>query len=196
MKRVWQNFLYLFLILFSSCSLFETRTPEEPEGNNPNFPPPTTPQITMDNFLRSFNQKNIINYLSCFSDDSLQKFLFFPSPDAFSLYPNLFDFWDIKSEIDFAQNLFNKFSQESFPVLLFNNSNFSTFSPDSVLFATDYIAEINSKDNSINNSYKGTAHFVLKIDKNGLWRISRWFDFNLKNENFPSFSLLKAKLKS
>lgn len=196
MKRLVLNLFYLLFILFYSCSIFETRTPEEPEGNNPNYPPPTAPQITMDNFLRSFNQKNITNYLACFSNDSLQKFLFFPSSDAFSLYPNLFDLWDINSEIDFAQNLFNKFPPESFPVLLFNNSNFSTFSPDSVLFATDYVAEINSKDNSINNSYKGSAHFVLIIEKNGLWKISRWFDFNLKNENFPSFSFLKAKLKS
>lgn len=198
MNRLANIFLFfVFILLFnSSCGLFQTRTPEEPEGNNTNFPPPTTPQIVIDNFLRSFNQKNLTVYQSCFSDDSATKFMFYPSSDVFSVYPNLFSAWDLSSEIDFAKNLFSKFSAESYPVLLFTNPNLTAFSPDSTIFVSDYILDINSRDNSINNSYKGTAQFVLKINRNGLWKITQWLDFISKNGDYPTFSVLKAKVKS
>lgn len=198
MKKRFSIFIIsgLVLFFFSSCGLFQTRTPEEPVEDNTNYPPPTTPQIVIENFLRSFNQKNLTVYQSCFANEDETKFLFYPSSDVFSVYFDLFASWDLRSEIDFAKNLFSKFTSESYPVLLFNNPDFIAFSPDSTIFVSDYIVEINSRDPTINNSYKGTSQFVLRIERNGLWKITKWLDFLLKEENFPTFSVLKAKVKS
>ena len=198
MKKRFSIFIIsgLVLFFFSSCGLFQTRTPEEPVEDNTNYPPPTTPQIVIENFLRSFNQKNLTVYQSCFANEDETKFLFYPSSDVLSVYFDLFASWDLRSEIDFAKNLFSKFTSESYPVLLFNNPDFIAFSPDSTIFVSDYIVEINSRDPTINNSYKGTSQFVLRIERNGLWKITKWLDFLLKEENFPTFSVLKAKVKS
>jgi len=198
MKKRFSIFIIsgLVLFFFSSCGLFQTRTPEEPVEDNTNYPPPTTPQIVIENFLRSFNQKNLTVYQSCFANEDETKFLFYPSSDVLSVYFDLFASWDLRSEIDFAKNLFSKFTSESYPVLLFNNPDFIAFSPDSTIFVSNYVVEINSRDPTINNSYKGTSQFVLRIERNGLWKITKWLDFLLKEENFPTFSVLKAKVKS
>jgi len=183
---------FLLIVLFQSCDFFRTRTPEAPNESNINYPPPTTPQTLMDNFLKSFNQKNLTMYQSCF--DISSAFHFYPSSDALAIYSNIFQSWNITSEISFAKNLFSKFSNQEFPSMTFTTSSISYYSTDSTVFIADYEVSINSRDNSINNLYKGTSQFVLVINNSGLWNIVRWYDFNKQMDNFQTISFLKAKL--
>ncbi|MCX7908134.1 MAG: hypothetical protein N2560_01265 [Ignavibacteria bacterium] len=195
MKTINYYFLILFFVLLVSCELFRTRTPEEPDETNLNFPPATTPQTLIDNFTKSFSQKNITIYRSCFPTET-NFFRFIPSSDALSFFPSVFQNWNINSEINFAKNLFNKFSPQENPVFSLENKTFSSYTTDSTLFIADYELNVNSKDNSINNVYKGTLQLVLVIDKSGLWKIIRWYDFNKQINGFQTISILKAKLSS
>lgn len=188
-------FLLLINLIFPSCELFKTRTPEEPSESNLNYQPSTTPQILLENFIKSFNQKNLAIFQSCFESEPYT-YKFIPSSDALSLYHYIFLNWTINSEINFARNLFNKFSSQDFPNLVFSNSSFQNYSTDSTVYVADYELSINSKDNSINNIYKGTSQLVLVLDKTGLWKIIRWYDFSKQIDNFQTISFLKAKLSS
>ncbi|MEJ5285852.1 MAG: hypothetical protein CH6_2949 [Candidatus Kapaibacterium sp.] len=195
MKRIFTSFLIVLLTSLCSCNLFQTRTPEEPNENSSNFPPATTPQTLVDNFTKSINQKNIAIYQNCLIQN-ISLFKFYPSADAFSIYSNIFQNWNLNSEITFARNLFSKFSNEESPEFIVNNPSFSSYSTDSTVFVADYELVINSKDNSINNSYQGTMQLVLVLDNSGLWKIVKWFDFRKQTESFQTISFLKAKLNS
>lgn len=188
------NFLILILSFFVfSCSLFQPRTPEEPELTNQNFPPAVSPQILIDNFTKSFNQKNIVAYSECFSEEPM--FRFTASPDVSNIYPGIFDNWNLGEEKLFAYNLFSKFLNETSPNLSFSNILFSTFNPDSTFFIADYYCEINSTDKTINQTYKGKLHFTLVQNKKAIWTISRWVDLKSGSSESPSISTLKAILK-
>ncbi|MGQ9819129.1 MAG: hypothetical protein ACUVQ1_04305 [Candidatus Kapaibacteriales bacterium] len=191
MKPFYTIFISIFL--FFSCSLFQTRNPEEPEPGNQSFPPAVSPQIAVDNFVKSFSQKNIVAYFNCFSDEP--KFQFVPSSDALNIYPGIFENWGIEEEKLFATNLFNKFLDGTYPVLVLSNTNYNSTNPDSTLFFSDYKIEINSTEISINQNYIGKLQFTLVQNNKGIWAISRWIDFNSGTLEVPSISTLKAKLK-
>ncbi|MGB9770706.1 MAG: hypothetical protein ACPLX7_01855 [Candidatus Kapaibacteriota bacterium] len=186
----------LLILLFSTaCNLFRTRNPEEPNENNINYPPATTPQTLVENFTKSFNQKNIAIYQNCFVSD-INAYKFYPSADAYSIYSSIFQNWNLNSEVTFAKNLFSKFSVEENPILTFSNHTFSAYSTDSTVFVADYEVVVNSKDNSINNSYQGKTQMVLTLDKSGVWKIIKWIDYSKQIDKFQTISFLKAKLVS
>ncbi|MCX7879470.1 MAG: hypothetical protein N2517_02295 [Ignavibacteria bacterium] len=194
MKLCYLLVLILLFLFISSCNIFQTRSPEEPDSGNLNYPLATSPLILIENFQLAFKNKNLSAYQSCFFTNSERKYLFIPSSDAFSLYKEVFDNWDINSELTFAKNLFSKFPSEDSPTLLFTNQEFNSFGPDSSTFFANYEVGIFSKDNAINNTYKGVLQIVLFLDKSGIWKIGRWNDFNSKLDDFPTISHLKAKL--
>lgn len=191
MKILYQILTTTFLLI--SCSLFQTRNPEEPEPGNQSFPPAVSPQIVIDNFIKAFSQKNIVAYSNCFSEEP--RFRFIPSPDALNIYPRIFENWSIEEEKLFATNLFNKFLKETSPILSLSNTNFTSTNPDSTIFFADYKIEINSTETSINQNYIGKLQFTLIQNKKGIWSISRWIDFKSGTIEIASISTLKAKLK-
>lgn len=191
MKGILAIFSLTFILI--SCSLFETRTPQEPDQTNQNFPPAVSPQILIDNFIKAFNQKNIVAYTNCFSE--VPKYQFIPSADALNIYPGIFDDWEIEDEKSFANNLFNKFLQETNPNLVLSNPSYSSPNPDSTLFLSGYQCEINSTENAINQIYSGRLQFTLVKNQKGTWAISRWIDLKSGAKEIPSISILKAKLK-
>ncbi|MFN3306362.1 MAG: hypothetical protein ACK42Z_04140 [Candidatus Kapaibacteriota bacterium] len=184
----------VFITMVNSCGIFDTRTPENPNDTNLNFPPATSPQILLDNFINSIHQKNATIYQSCFFSDGNQ-YIFFPSYDALAIYSNIFQNWNLASEFNFAKNLFSKFNPEEYPIFNVSRHSFSNVSTDSTIFIGDYEISIYSRDNSINNLYKGKIQLNLILDKTGTWKIIRWYDYK-QEDNFPTISFLKAKLNS
>lgn len=191
MKIIYQIFIPIFLLI--SCSLFQTREPNEPEPGNQSFQPAVSSQIVVDNFVKAFTQKNIVAYSNCFSEEP--RFQFTPSPDALNIYPGIFENWGINEEKLFATNLFNRFLDETSPLLILSNTNFTSTNPDSTLFFADYKIEINSIETSINQNYIGKLQFTLVQNKKGIWSIYRWIDYKSGTIEIPSISTLKAKLK-
>lgn len=182
------------LFLLSSCSLFDTRNPEEPDSGKVSFPPATSPNVLIDNFTNSIIEKRIDNYMDCFADGETSGFLFSPSQDAFSSYPSFFDNWNYAVERRYFLALLSNFSgDEKFSLdLTAKNTNF--VSPDSTLFDAQYVFSLPTLSQSAASIYAGKIQLTLVPLSDGTWRILRWIDSPQARTDttFQTWSFLKA----
>ena len=182
-------FIIILLVVFmSSCSIFETRTPEDPIGDSGVFVPPTTPDIVIDNLLEAFNKKNSENYYSCFSKN---KFEFLPTSEILARYPSLFQEWNINNEKQYIIALSTNLQNAVNPNLIFTNKEFVSFSADSAVFIADYFIKCEFIDISIPTNYQGKVNFTIKNELNSEWTITNWKDFQ-NNDTVNTWSYLKA----
>lgn len=183
------------IFLITSCGLFETREPEEPDTKPSSFIPPTEPEIVISNFANAFIEKNTSNYILCFSDTSLsdrEVFEFIPTAAALSQYPSLFIDWDINSERQYFNSFALRLQESERPKLNFSNMEYDK-RPDSVIFVADYIISIEQSEN-LTSAFAGTLQLTIAPKSSGMWSIRRWRDApapessNIKN----TWSNLKA----
>lgn len=191
--------LLLFILLIQGCDLFNTRTPEDPDTGRSTFQPPTQPSIVVSNFRNAISEKNIDNYLLCFSDNSVDssigKFIFHPSVDASTLYPGLFDNWGSENERKYFNSLKSRLPSDINPIILFKNESYGISQPDSVVITYKYYLKLNFVDNSIDKEYAGTIQLTLVSQKNGLWSIFRWQDIKSPNDTIDAtWSKLKGQM--
>ncbi len=192
----------LFIIIFSiiyGCDVFSTRTPENPDNSGASFIPPTEPAIVVQNFESSFKYKNLENYLKCFSSTTANlqnKYLFIPSQEGASSYPTVFSSWSNEEERRFFNSFKSVINNETVPLINWINKKSIVEAPDSAIFESDYNLYINFSDNSFPKQYKGKIRLVMMNDNNGLWSISKWYDYNIYQSDsiFNSISILKAIL--
>ena len=73
--------IFFFILLLTSCDLFDTRDAEPPDETRSNFRQAIEPEIVIENMINSFADKNVQNYLACFVDSSFiqRNFIFSPS---------------------------------------------------------------------------------------------------------------------
>jgi hypothetical protein len=178
------------LTLFSACSLFETRTPEEPEGENGIFVPPTTPEIVIDNFIEAVKYKNSNNYNSCFLAENYD---FIASNEAANRFLGVFDNWTIENETRYLTSLAATLNSSDFISVYFSTNEFFP-SADSVIFTTDYSLDFPSATSDFPNTYAGNLRFTIVPTSGGLWAISKWQDFSNSSEDSlkETWSHLKA----
>ena len=191
MRKNYYLKLLIFLFL-SSCSLFETRIPEEPDGEASQFIPPTSPHIVIDNFIEAVKNKNVENYIACFTQTG---FLFIPSSDAAAKFPSLFDNWDTRNERSYLLALAIALGQSNDIQLVFENREFQTISSDSAVLITNYFISYNLQNTNHPTQYEGRATFILLPVQSGLWAISRWQDYLMTPNNdstLETWSSLKA----
>lgn len=195
------KYLKLFLLasIIVGCDVFSTRTPEAPDNSGNSFIPPTEPSVVIQNFESSLRSKNLENYLKCFNSDNAipqNKFLFFPSQEANSSFATLFVNWSNEEERRFFNSFKAVLGNESIPSLNWLERKPIIENPDSAVFESDYNLFANFSDNNMPKQYFGKVRFVLISDNNGLWSISKWYDYNLTKSDtiLNSFSILKAKL--
>ena len=191
--------LMLIIGFFVGCDVFTTRTPETPDNSSAQYVPPTEPTIVIQNFESSLRTKNLENYLKCFNsgNSNLQKnYIFYPSQEANASFPSLFIGWSNEEERRFFNSLKALLGNESNPALNWVDKKAIIENPDSAVFESNYDLYINFSDNNIPKQYAGTLRFVMVNDNNGLWTISRWYDYNLNQTDtiLSSFSFLKAKI--
>ncbi len=177
-KKSIKLFALICTLFLAGCNLFETRSPEEPDTGKSNFVPPTEPEIVVSNFANAFIEKNTSNYTSCFSDTSLtdaESFEFIPSTGALSQYPSLFLSWDTYSERQYFNSLSAKLPEGISPHLSLSNMEYDKH-PDSVIFAAEYIINIEQFETSSPSAYAGTIQLTITPRSNGTWSIRRWRD--------------------
>ncbi|MDA0986640.1 MAG: hypothetical protein O3A55_03455 [Bacteroidetes bacterium] len=184
--------LIIFSILFLSCDIFSTRTPEDPliEGNT--NPPATTPQLVISNFISSLQNKNILDYESLFSD-TLQGgrlFKFNPTSSAKNRFGNLFQDWNKYSEKQFITKLFSSLNKSSSPNLTLSSSLYEYTYSDSARFSSNYILTVNHNSTSISTKFNGKFYLLLSKNKSNIWSISTWDDFESSKDS--SFSDCKG----
>lgn len=194
--------IYIFtlsVVVLAGCDIFGTRSPEEPDTGRSSFQPPTQPSIVISNFKNAVSEKNIDNYLLCFSgssvDSSIGKFVFQPSVEGNSLFPGLFENWGMDNERKYFNSLKSKLPAEVNPVILLKNEIYGVSQPDSVVISYEYYMKLNFIDNSIEKEYSGTMQLTLIPQNNGLWSIFRWQDIKSQNDTIDAtWSKLKGRM--
>ncbi len=169
--------LTLLVLWTTGCSLFEPREPEPPAQTSFDYTPATVPGIVISNLKSAVAQKNVENYIRNFSDPAVtgRPFVFIPSSDASSIYPNVRD-WTYADERAYFQNLVAK--EDGFSTL-------TLIPKDSLLGAAeasynfDYVLTFQHTDAAtFPTTARGTLQFVLAPDANNIWSIYQWSDFS------------------
>ena len=198
------SLLLTFLLSVTSCNLFKTRQPEDPNTGQSSYHPPTSPDTVISNFINAILEKNSENYNLCFSDTSKSdkfNYYFISSSDA-SIYASLFQNWNIISEQRFFVSLITKISSDVQPEIIFSNStyHFDVKTPDSAVFITDYYLHVEHNLPSVNKTFAGTLQFTITSNpKNGLWGIYRWTDSRPSSATDTvkaTWSILKAQFSN
>ena len=198
MKLTYKIFTIIGLILtIASCGLFSPRDPESPDTGKSSYVPPTSPDIVITNFIASLKEKNTENYIACFTmkvtSDS-KEFVFIPSNEASSLYPQVFDSWGIINERQYFVSMITKLLNEFSPDLQLSNSRFDVITPDSAIYISDYYLYVNHNITTYTNKAQGTLQFSLIHRSDGLWSINQWYDFKPAVDTLKiTWSVLKAQ---
>lgn len=183
---------FIFMILFTSCDLLTTRSPETPKTSGSNFITASTPEILFQNFKSSVEEKITENYIACFVDSSYlrKKFIFIPAAGTFNQYPIL-NSWNLQSEKQYFNNLKANLQQGSNLSLLYERTQSTPLGGDSAIYHIDYNLSVNSSNTEISGFYKGTAQFKIFTDSRNQWVIAEWQD--IKNDDFLCWSDLKGR---
>jgi len=165
----------------SGCGLFDPREPEPPEQSSFNNTPATVPSIVISNLLNAVAQKNVENYIRNFSDSSVtgRAFVFVPSADASSTYPNVRE-WTYSDEKEYFQNLVAKADGFSTLTLTPNDSLIGT---SEASYNFHYVLTFQHTDAAtFPTSASGTLQFALAPDASNIWSINSWTDFNTSSD--------------
>lgn len=183
------------LAMLAGCGLFEPREPEPPSQSSSNFVPPTEPRVVIDNLQNAIAEKNLENYMSCFSDPTRvpRGFRFVPDPGALSLYPRLQGVWTYDEERDYFQQLITKGLSPGFSGLLLT-LNSSSVSSDSVVYNYNYTFTFETRpENNFPSTARGNLQFTIGVDNNNLWSIYYWADNDLGGANDITWSEFKGR---
>ncbi|MHB1688798.1 MAG: hypothetical protein ACYCVH_15700 [Ignavibacteriaceae bacterium] len=188
--------LYIFLILLifvSGCDLFTTRTAEPPNQPRSNYQQAVTPDILIQNLINSLADKNVQNYLSCFSDSAYTQkvFTFSASSSALSQFPALAENWGKKNEEQYFNNMILKVADNIQISLTLSNSSISP-QGDSLFYTASYFLNVPTSDPNLPQSYQGDLKFSMIRDSRSLWTIYYWQDYS-NNSSLPSWSELKGR---
>lgn len=178
--------------LFVSCDLFNTRDPQEPESGNQTLPIAFTKEILFSNFRDAFQQKNRIEYGKLFSDTvtHTKRFNFTPAASAGTRYS--FSSWDKALEDDYFQKIISAVgSASSFQFDLVTIPKIITYQSDSAKYSFEYRLFIPHNRGDVPQQFVGTGDIYVSPDKNAIWRIYRWVDFETKKDS--SWSELKGQ---
>jgi hypothetical protein len=185
-----------FLVAGSAgCGLFEPRSPEPPAQSSLDFRPPTDPSIVIENLQSAIDQKNVANYVNCFSDVAKQqrRFVFIPSAEGSAQYGGVFANWSLSEEQSYFQNLTAKSAPTAFSNLVLTLKS-SVVSADSVVYNYDYTLTFEHSDASFPKTASGNLQFSLGADNSNFWSIYRWIDFGTGND--ITWSLFKGKFSN
>jgi hypothetical protein len=189
MKLLNVNIL-IFLLLLTSCDIFETREPEEPESGRSATLPATTPSQLFENLKLALKDKAVDNYMRLFVDEFLMnaEFSFVPSSGAASKYPSLLQ-WDLNSERLYFNNV-KVATPEGGSMILTQSEINNITTVDSAVFQFDYTLIVPFSESELENTFRGRAEYTIKLNTNNEWVITRWEDIEV--ENFSSWSELKG----
>ncbi len=170
-------------LLGTSCGLFETRDPEPPTSGSSTFVPPTSPDIVLSNLENAFAEKNTENYVRCLVDtlNSERRLVFIPTSSAAGRYASTFADWTLQSERTWFAAL-KAFAPKDAPSYLNLNGSFSVIAADSAIYEGSYELVFRHAVANVSETVRGTLQFVMHIDRNSVWSITRWTDIPLADE--------------
>lgn len=186
--------MILFCSFFCSCTLFNTREPENPVSDNQTLPDAKTAGELFGNLKTSIEQKNILEYTKLFSDSVIHQrmFVFVPTQTAGSRYGVIFSAWDKNAEAEYFRNAVTSVGASSSPQFQTSSLSVVTFQSDSAQYTFDYLLFFPHHRSDVKTQqFVGRSEIMMSQDKNFTWRIYRWIDFETKRDS--SWSDLKGQ---
>lgn len=195
MTRARLTFLAILLFL-SGCNIFQTRTPEPPQQGRSDFIPPTSPDIVVQNLQNAISDRNVINYVACFSDPTSggRNFSFIPSPRAASQYQAIFQGWSVAQEQSYFNNLISQSSTSSSSALILSSVQLVPYT-DSAYYSANYTLLWPNKVASNLQQVEGNLQFYIGVNPSGSWSIYRWVDSGT-SDTVKTWSDLKAQFST
>lgn len=178
------------IMLFTSCSLFETRDSESPDsGNTGVFMQPDRPEVVLDNLVSAVENLNTVNYLRCLRESD---FIFNPSGGAQNASPEIWASWTIDEERTYFNNLRASTQNTSGHRLSLSNISTELSGTGSrQIFANYSLTVLHNRSNvGVPTLISGRLALVVEMSEDGLWAIKEWTDISVDN-NY-SWSDLKA----
>lgn len=191
------NITYLIIAATSltvlSCDLFQTRDPDEPGGDNQVLPQPLTHDALYSNFKTSLNQKNLLEYEKLFSDTAThsREYSFLPNQSSAVRYASIFPTWNKISEVDYCKNLISAVGSSSIQFTTTSSPSIITYQSDSALYTIHYSLFVPHNRPGITTQFEGRSELYMSPNKNNIWVIYRWVDFETKKDS--SWSELKGQ---
>jgi len=172
---------------------FATRAPEPPKNTGSRYIPPFSAEIVVENLRNAISDRNVENYLRCFSDSTRTSESFRYEPDAATanLYAGVFNNWGLTQERDYFSQLRAALPTDSLRSLRLDSLQTITFN-DSAQFVRAYELNVRHKQQSagVPGQVRGELRFWLRKDQFGEWSIYRWADFATGQSQ--TWSALKA----
>lgn len=178
------------VILFTGCSLFETREPDRPGSTGTSvFIQPDRPEVVLDNLVSAIRGMSTFNYLRCLSGET---FAYIPSNSAQQAYPDVFTGWDASSEELWFSTMSSAARQTSGHTLIITGLSQENVSATERRFTGNYTLTVyhNRASQGVPNLVRGRFLMTLVSAENGLWSIREWTDISVGTD--PSWSDLKA----
>lgn len=176
----WPLAALLTVMFAGSCSLFDTRDPEDPSVLRSTFDPPIEPLTVLDNMTAAFRELNEVNYLRCLTDSLSGGLLEFqPTPEASSRY-GVFAAWSKQEEQQYFLNIRSRLPSGNALSLTFGEPTLQSQNSDSAQVEVTYDLTVPHGQQSVPDRGRGRAQFVLVLDRaTGFWAIRRWTDFGI-----------------
>ena len=173
-----------------SCSLFETRDPEDPGGNSGIiFRQPDRAEVVMENLQNAIRGMSQQNYLQSLNQELYE---YNASQPAQAENPDVWSTWSYENEQIFFNNLSAEASNfEGHQLQLFDGV-YEIISNEEQQFTASYTITVNHNRTSQNVPTVATGEIILRLqsDENGLWYITTRND--IANGDVFSWSDLKA----
>ncbi len=166
----------LFGLLFSGCTLFDTREPEPPDaGPGAPFLQPDRPEIVLENLSNAFVAVNLQNYLRSINE---KDFRYSPTVTAQNENPELWGTWSIEDEEAYFNNLSSASQSGTNHSLTFSDVDTEIVSSSVQQITATYNLTVNHNRNTqgVPTLAGGQVIFLMTAGEDGLWSISEWTD--------------------
>lgn len=167
-------------LMMTSCSIFETREPEEPGSTTvPVFIQPDRPQDVVQNLINAVRAVNVDNYRRCLS---FEEFVYEPTSVAQSGNPDLWQGWGVLEEQTYFSNMSSETEGLGGHDLTFEYENYTPRQTGEEQFEADYLIIINHNRQGLPSEARGRIRLFIDRDEDGQWSIHSWSDASNGND--------------
>lgn len=160
--------------MMSSCSIFETRDPEEPGSTTvPVFIQPDRPQDVVQNLENAIRAMNLDNYRRSLSQELFQ---YEPSSEAQSSNPDLWHGWGFSEEETYFNNMRSEAEGLSGHDIELQNRSQVRVDSDIEEFQADYTLTVEHNRQGLPTEARGSMRLQISREEDGIWEIISWED--------------------
>ena len=174
------------MIALSSCSLFSTRSPEDPVTEAGTYSQPDTPEQVIENIETAVSEMNALNYRRSLSD----ALKFQPTATA-EARESVFANWGRTQEEQYFTSMAAAASLSSGHGIALNDRSFAIVSDSRYVLDATYVLTVNHRRPDAPTEVQGRLRWIIEQGTDGLWILTEWTDQELGS--IPSWSDLKAE---